>query len=324
MVLLSSEGVPEAAAKEQHHHEKRIEMDPHRDTLYVVGVPCGEGTRSCAERFDASTREWTSLTAPRTTRRWAGVCALGGSFYCVGGFDGIAHLNTVDRYEVATDSWLSDVAPISGPRAHVAVTSHEGLLYAAGGDDGTSCLSVAERFDPREGQWSRLPALPTRRGRAALAALGGFVYAVGGTDRTAPLRTVERYDPLANTWVPGPPLLSARASLGLVTHEGSLVAAGGGDDQLVLAFSSCERLVPEAHTWSPGPPMCSRRRGLGLAVVNGKIIAIGGFDGTTHLQTAEHLDPEANIWRQFGGLNHQHDSVGVAVLISNGDGPYQL
>ncbi|XP_075909145.1 kelch-like protein 12 isoform X1 [Petromyzon marinus] len=120
MVLLSSEGVPVPAAKDQHQQKQRIEINPHGDSLYVVGVPCGEGARSCAERFDASTREWHGLSAPRTTRRWAGICALGGSLYCVGGFDGIAHLNTVDRYVAASDSWLSDVAPISGPRAHVA------------------------------------------------------------------------------------------------------------------------------------------------------------------------------------------------------------
>ena len=62
----------------------------------------------------------------------AGVALLNDHIYVVGGFDGTAHLASVEVYNIRTDYWTT-VAPMTTPRCYVGATVLRGRLYAIAG-----------------------------------------------------------------------------------------------------------------------------------------------------------------------------------------------
>ena len=75
-----------------------------------------------------------------------GVAVLNGSLFAVGGYDGVARqcLNSVERYEPATDEWVQ-VEPMGQRRSGAAVVVLENMLYAIGGHDGPDIRKSVER-----------------------------------------------------------------------------------------------------------------------------------------------------------------------------------
>lgn len=53
------------------------------------------------------------------------------------------------RYSPGTDSWSTDVAPLSGPRSGVCLVAMDGYLYAIGGHDGITAMNTVERYCSR-------------------------------------------------------------------------------------------------------------------------------------------------------------------------------
>lgn len=62
----------------------------------------------------------------------AGVALLNDHIYVVGGFDGTAHLSSVEVYNIRTDYWTT-VANMTTPRCYVGATVLRGRLYAIAG-----------------------------------------------------------------------------------------------------------------------------------------------------------------------------------------------
>lgn len=50
------------------------------------------------------------------------------------------------RYNPDTDSWSTDVAPLSSPRSGVCLVAMDGYLYAIGGHDGIAAINTVERY----------------------------------------------------------------------------------------------------------------------------------------------------------------------------------
>lgn len=50
------------------------------------------------------------------------------------------------RYNPDTDSWSTDVAPLSSPRSGVCLVPMDGYLYAIGGHDGIAATNTVERY----------------------------------------------------------------------------------------------------------------------------------------------------------------------------------
>lgn len=51
--------------------------------------------------------------------------------YVMGGYDGTNQLNTVERYDVETDSWTF-ISSMRHRRSALGVTTHQGRIYALG------------------------------------------------------------------------------------------------------------------------------------------------------------------------------------------------
>ena len=56
-------------------------------------------------RYDPCTNQWTFLNRMHTPRMGFCLVAFSGHLYAVGGFDGRANLNSVERYNIDKNNW---------------------------------------------------------------------------------------------------------------------------------------------------------------------------------------------------------------------------
>merc|ERR1719419_2160589 len=95
------------------------------------------------------------MASMNTVRSGAGVCALGNQIFVMGGYDGTNQLNTVERYDVETDTW-SFAASMRHRRSALGVTALHGRIYVLGGYDGETFLDSVECYDPEKDTWSEV------------------------------------------------------------------------------------------------------------------------------------------------------------------------
>lgn len=99
--------------------------------------PSGSSTRPSASRRRARCWQNPGAHVRRSLTLYllpagAGVALLNDHIYVVGGFDGTAHLSSVEAYNIRTDSWTA-VTCMTTPRCYVGATVLRGRLYAIAG-----------------------------------------------------------------------------------------------------------------------------------------------------------------------------------------------
>ena len=115
-------------------------------TMIVVGGMDMCRNKFSIEVFDARKEKWVLLRNSQVTfkRLQFGVEALNSEIYVVGGRNGLQTINTVDRYNPVSNTWLP-IPSMCSYRHGVSVAHLSGPLYAVGGHDGWSYLSSVER-----------------------------------------------------------------------------------------------------------------------------------------------------------------------------------
>jgi len=224
--------------------------------------------------------------------------------------DGSRPLDSVERFNAATDQW--EVLPsMLERRQGSAAIAVMGQVYVLGGHDGRRCLASVERFDPgvvpgnsravfatttatadvggdapanaapasatiAAGIWEALSPLAERRQSVVATALAGQIYAMGGFDGNRTLSSAERLD-----------LTSRHSSQGLptpVAHASSTKA-------------DLMRISPHTSlSWAPIVPMTEQRMSAAAAALGGGVYVIGGFNGTSPLRSVERFDPTTSVW----------------------------
>jgi hypothetical protein len=215
------------------------------DAIYIPGGYGGTppAVRTTLQVYNplqnlAGTITTDPLPAPRFG---AGVAALNGKLYVIGGMDEalVAH-STVFEYDPtrpAGSRWQTR-APMPTARVYLGAAALGGLVYAVGGIPGNfTDLATVEAYDPGANTWTTRQPMSTPRGGLAVVGVeggapgcGGYLFALGGgwANYTA---AAERYDPAANAWEPITALPVARRTL-FATYSPStyaLIAAGGWD-----------------------------------------------------------------------------------------------
>ncbi|XP_047447188.1 kelch-like protein 20 isoform X2 [Mugil cephalus] len=292
---------------------RRPQKDVFNDMMFMVGGWTQDDPSCLVEQFCPDYNEWRNAARMVKQRGHLAVGTLGGDIYTVGGEDSVRCYSSVERYSPDTDSWSTDVAPLSGPRSGVCLVAMDGYLYAIGGHDGIAAMNTVERYDPKMNTWSKQPPMLTRRSRAVAAVLQGHLYVMGGNDGDMALNSVERYSPVDGTWSVCAHMLSPRENAGCAVYLGHIYVAGGRDE-LSLELCAAERFDPETMRWTPVKRMRSKRDDASLVVFNGALLAVGGFDGITNLKTVELYSHETNTWRHFGSMKNKHPGGRVAVL----------
>ncbi|XP_029998962.1 kelch-like protein 20 [Sphaeramia orbicularis] len=287
--------------------------DVFNDMMFMVGGWTRDDPSCLVEQFCPEYNEWRNAARMVNRRANVATCALDGKIYTVGGEDNIRCYSSVERFDPDTDSWTTDVAPLSSPRTGVCLVAMDGYLYAIGGHDGITAINTVERYDPKMNAWSKQAAMLTRRTRAVAAVLNGHLYVIGGNDGDMALNSVERYNPEDGTWSICAHMLCPRENAGCTVYLGYIYVAGG-KDELRLDLCTAERFDPETMRWTPVKRMRGKRNEMSLVVFNGALLAVGGSDGITDLKTIEIYSHETNTWRHFGSMKRKHPGGRVVVL----------
>lgn len=275
-----------------------VSVAAHDGLIYVVGgfAPAG-AQRATAPRamwvYDPAADAWSSPGSIPAGVNHAGLVALAGKLYLVGGFreNTFASVGEVHIYDVATGTWTQG-ASMPTPRGAHATVVLNGRIHTIGGQaadatvlapeqhhpgtDGRT-LGTHEVYDPAADSWESRAPMPTARNHLGAAVVAGKIHAVAGRvggDFT--MTQHEVYDPATDSWSVAPPIPTGRSGIAVVELADRVYVFGGETTGASgKTFDEAERFDPAGH-WESLPHMPTARHGLGAAAVNGAIYVISG------------------------------------------------
>src|SRR6266704_1046854 len=205
----------------------------HGGFLYVIGGGNSSVALSDLERYDPVLDAWITLAPMPTARAGAvaaviddGIFVIGGRQSTSGPCSGGPYLETVEKYDIDTDTW-SAVAPLPNQRSDIAAVAHGGKIYVFGGCSSTGVTGEVDMYDPQTNTWTT-GLMPMTTARASLVAghSGDNVYAIGGTNGVSASNANEVYDVAHNSWS-NAPMTTARQEAGVNSHGGRIYVVGG-------------------------------------------------------------------------------------------------
>ncbi|KAK2858779.1 hypothetical protein Q5P01_003399 [Channa striata] len=246
------------------------------------------------EVYDVRADCWVNMTNDlMRPRAYHGTVFLNDCVYCVGGFDGVEHFNTVHMFNLSTHIW-HEVAPMHCRRCYVSVTVLNGCIYAMGGFDGQARLSTAERYRPETNQWSLIAPMHEQRSDASCTTLHSKIYICGGFNGREFLETAEYYSPETNQWTMITPMNSRRSGIGVIAYADHVYAVGGFDGNNLL--QSAEAYDPQTNAWHPASSMLTARSNFGIEMIDDHLFVVGGFIGAATTYNVEYYDITMNVW----------------------------
>uniref|UniRef100_A0A8D3C2U3 BTB domain-containing protein n=1 Tax=Scophthalmus maximus TaxID=52904 RepID=A0A8D3C2U3_SCOMX len=277
----------------------------------IMLVSGGSSDSGGIEAYDPRSDVWVKLSKELKHHLTVhGTAFLDGYFYCIGGFDGVQHLSSVNKLDMSTHTW-HEVAPMHNCRSYVSVTVLNGLIYALGGFDGHSHFSSAECYKPETNQWTRIASMHEQRCKSNCTTLHGKIYICGGYNWFDCLQSAECYNPETNQWTMIAPMISRRSGLGVVAFQDQIYAVGGFNGE---ENHSAESYDPWTDSWQEVCPMLSPRTDFGLEVIEDRIIAVGGFTGFYNINEAEAYCSATDSWTQCPGMTFSRSGLSSCVV----------
>lgn len=230
----------------------RVQIAVINGTIFAVGGCNGTTELDTVEclalgGIGEKPKKWKKCSKLPYPRSNAGVCALNGKIYCIGGWNGQAGIKQCEVYCPQTDTWAS-IAPLNTGRCQAGVFAFNNKIWVVGGSDAWNCLGTVETYDPEADQWTfSAPLLTARRG-CGLAELNGKLYCVGGSDGNQSLKSTEYYDEASQLWILGPSLTTARSIVSVVVVQNRLYAIGGFSGKKFL--NTIEYYDEDAKEWT--------------------------------------------------------------------------
>ncbi|XP_054624790.1 kelch-like protein 10 [Dunckerocampus dactyliophorus] len=280
--------------------------------LLAIGGWSGANPTHCIEAYDVHANSWISFTEDmEQPRAYCGAAFLNDSIYCLGGFDGTEHYNTVSRFDLNTHTW-QEVAPMHYRRCYVSVTVLNGCIYALGGYDGRVRLKTAECYTPETNQWTLIASMHELRSDASCTSLKDKIYICGGFNGNEPLQTAEYYSPETNEWTMITPMSSRRSGIGVIGFADHIYAVGGYDGQTRL--TTAEAYNPHTNNWFVLAPMDCPRSNFGIEVVEDRLFVAGGFDGISTTKLVEYYDLTTGIWSPASDMRISRSALTCCVM----------
>jgi hypothetical protein len=245
---------------------------------YLGGEATGAALNTTAWKLDLTSHQWSPIAPlPPVPAGSGGVsnvaaAAIGTDIYLPGGWDGIAAVSRLLKYDTITDTWdqvFTDPPPVPVYSNGAAVVG--GKLYVIGGNQvGTNLV-----YDP-SGQigerWSTIPAPPSAHAYPAVAVIDNKIYVTG--NGSAATTAVHIYDPATNSWTAAPSLNEVRGGGALFNVAGTPTAVSGG---WTTYLRSAERLSGGA--WERILGVNSGVRTFAYAGNDQVLVKAGGWNG---------------------------------------------
>lgn len=270
-----------------------------------------------------------ALGAPMpSSRQEVGVGVVAGHVYVVAGFASGVSVNTVERYDAASDQWAPVASlPASAPLNHVGVAAAGGHLYAVGGLRQTfQAVDWVFRYDPVTDEWTEVAPLPAARGAMGVAAADGRIFAAGGLP-AARNRDFAVYHPASDEWETLPPMPTGRDHLAAAAIGGRIHAVTGRSGGALRAAHEAYDLA--SGEWITLAPIPTPRGGIAAAVAEGRLLVFGGegnpADPAGIFDETEEYDPLTDAWRALAPMPQGRHGIGAGVagglIVIPGGGP---
>ena len=186
--------------------------------IYALGGSGSGGWEvRTVERYDITKDQWTDCGEMKDPRSGAGVAALNGLIYVIGGFNQSGHLSSVEIFDTEKGTWTMG-KPLMKKRSGVQAAVLNGKIYVVGGSSGwLESLRCGEVFDPNTGEWTELPKMNVPRSNYSLFVADGQLMVVGGIDGVdvweSLTETTEILDLKTNTWIFDKAMKDAKAAV---------------------------------------------------------------------------------------------------------------
>ena len=226
----------------------------HGGFLYVIGGGDSGVALPNLERYDPVLDAWTTLAPMNAARAGAAAAVIDDGIFVIGGrqstngpCSGGLYLQTVEKYDIDTNTW-SPVAQLPTPRSDLAAVAHGGKIFVFGGCNSTGVTGEVDMYDPQTNTWTTTGLMPMSTARASFVAghSGGKVYAIGGTiDGVTLSNANEVYDIASNSWSNNTATMTtARQEAGVSSHGGRIYVVGGSTASFGASTVANEVLKP--------------------------------------------------------------------------------
>jgi DNA-binding CsgD family transcriptional regulator len=243
---------------------------------------------------------WQEKAPLPEARAGLAVAAYENLIYAIGGETAVTITGRLDRYDPATDAWVTLTSkPISVTDINAAVIG--GRIYVPGGKMASGVVtSTMEVYDPRTNTWEPRAPLPVALSAYAMVAFEGKLYVFGGWDGERYLATTYEYDPSRDAWVERTPMPTARGFAGAAVAGGRIYVVGGTDGKQALAVNE-EYSLEDGNSitaWRTRAPLPRPRTNAGSASLADIVYIVGGQDAAVTATPLEYLASN-NSWQIF-------------------------
>ena len=242
---------------------------------------------------NSSFGSWSTGTSGGTARTDHSSVLSNGKIYSWGGNGDGGFLNTLDIYDIATDTWSTGTAGGTARTSHSSVV-YNGKIYSWGGNSDSDYLNTLDIYDIATDTWSTGAAGGTTRSGHSSVVENGKIYSWGGVVYYSGfnyLNTLDIYDIATDTWSTGTAGGTARSGHSSVVENGKIYSWGGNEEIFVIGGSNTLDIYDIAtDSWSTGTAGGTARSGHSSVLSNGKIYSWGGSDDSGYLNTLDIYD----------------------------------
>jgi outer membrane protein assembly factor BamB len=259
---------------------------------------------------------WIEKTPMPVSVSVFGYTIVDGNIYIIGGDSSGTSMTTVQRYNLASDTWETDtnnggtLAPLPQPRAVLFCGVIDRKVHAIGGWENGTYKGDHFIYDPDTNTWSNGPAIPQYPIGQFAATVNNKIYVFGGWWGTYKDNVFEYSEGVG--WSSKTLMPTARAHGTTAAYDGKIyvIAGQGGQPAQQQPLDVVEMYDPESDSWTTGlAPMPSQQHWLGSSgspVLDGIIYVLGPGN------TAYGYDPEADSWNTFSSM--PDSAVGIAAI----------
>ena len=261
------------------------------NTMAVYGQTYDVTTGTLVEIYDPSTDTWTRLAdlpypidmmARRAEgRMWLAAAAHGGRIYTFGGANVNGEVrDTIDAYDIASDTWTAGVARLPRPVCGLSAATIDDTIYLFGGATTTDPYAVETyvddcyAFDPETLAITPIAPLPLPRFKTSAFPIEGGVLVLGGISATGSLNA-QIYRPSEDSWDRLESVFWERRFWGAAELDGALFLVAGRDEHAVSS-GTVDVWVPQLGAWISGDPATVPREDVFTWTLDGALYVGGG------------------------------------------------
>jgi hypothetical protein len=274
----------------------------------IEGAFLADGKFTTSVDQTGAANSWTS-GASTAARGLHSMVVFNDKLYAWGGYNGVAALNTLAVYDIATNTWSTGTSGGTARYVHTSIV-YNGKMYAWGGIGTSGRLNTMDVYDLAAGTWSTGPTGGTARYGHTAVLQGDKMYVWGGeTSAGVRINTMDIFNFTTNTWSVGVAGGSASVGSTAVVLNNKMHVWGGSAGNVMSIFDF------GTNTWSAGTTAGSTQIFSSAVVFSNKMYIWAGIDSSA-TNRVDIYDPSVPQWTF--GANGGTARYGHTAVATNG------